>query len=133
MALPKLLDDEGEMTQVLVDALEQIFNKYAVDKVMSREKIQQWSLDTNGAEKQLSEESIDEIFEYFDVDEANNLTFGGFLQLYQLQTENEPEETLNDLVSDHSICVRRSPKKSGRPSQQLIVIVQGKHGLVIGT
>ncbi len=42
---------------------------------MTREKIRQWSKDTNGEENALSEDSIDEIFEFMDVDEANNLTF----------------------------------------------------------
>ena len=41
---------------------------------MTREKIRRWSLDTNGEADKLSEESIDEIVEFMDVDEDNNLT-----------------------------------------------------------
>ncbi|KAF8921413.1 hypothetical protein CPB85DRAFT_1428401 [Mucidula mucida] len=93
----KLLDDDGDITLELENALKHIFEKYAVDGLMTREKIRQWSKDTNGEENALSEDSIDEIFEFMDVDEANNLTFKGFLQIYQLQTENDAAETLRDL------------------------------------
>lgn len=41
---------------------------------MTREKIQQWSRDTNGEANALNEDSIDEIIEYFDVDDNDNLT-----------------------------------------------------------
>ncbi len=37
--------------------------------------------------------------EFMDIDEnTGNLSFGGFMQIYQLQTENDEAETWKDLV-----------------------------------
>lgn len=53
--------------------------------------------DTNGAP--FAQETKDELIEFMDVTEQGGLTFKGFLQIYQLQTENDEEETWRDLVS----------------------------------
>ncbi|KAG0220536.1 hypothetical protein BGX31_010896 [Mortierella sp. GBA43] len=64
---PALVDEEGALTQECEDAL--VFN----------------------------EDSLAEIREFFDLDDKNNLTLKGFLQMYNLQTSSEPEETWKDL------------------------------------
>lgn len=75
-----------------------------------------WARDTNGAP--FSQETKDELIEFLDVTDNGELTyvfaspyafhfnrfrfrfsFKGFLQIYQLQTENDEEETWRDLAS----------------------------------
>lgn len=76
-----------------------------------------WARDTNGAP--FSDETKAELIEFLDVTADGGLTwvighycevlwvlilnrlcrFKGFLQIYQLQTENDEEETWKDLVS----------------------------------
>ncbi|KAK0503165.1 hypothetical protein EDD18DRAFT_1136624 [Armillaria luteobubalina] len=94
----KLLDEEGDVTPEFEAALRVMFNKYASpsSNTLSREKIQQYFLDTNGVASPDSQ--IDEIMEFMDVDEnTGDLSFGGFMQIYQLQTENDEAETWKDL------------------------------------
>lgn len=50
---------------------------------------------TNGAT--LPQESKNEIREFLDTDEEGNLTLRGFMEMYHLQSDNEPEETWKDL------------------------------------
>ncbi|KAM0753772.1 hypothetical protein T439DRAFT_322661 [Meredithblackwellia eburnea MCA 4105] len=64
---------------------------------MSREDLERFSSDTNG--QSMTDETYTEITEFFDIVEGDRLTFKGFLQLYQLQTENDEEETARDLTS----------------------------------
>lgn len=40
---------------------------------------------------------IQEIETFFEVTEGGNLTTNGFMQMYHLQTQNDPEETWKDL------------------------------------
>ncbi|KAK0483538.1 hypothetical protein IW261DRAFT_960033 [Armillaria novae-zelandiae] len=94
----KLLDEEGDITSEFEAALRDIFNKYASPSynTLSRAQIQQYFLDTNGVASPDSQ--IDEIMEFMDVDEnTGDLSFGGFMQIYQLQTENDEAETWKDL------------------------------------
>ncbi|PBK78059.1 uncharacterized protein ARMOST_03621 [Armillaria ostoyae] len=94
----KLLDEEGDITPEFEAALRVIFNKYASpsSNTLSRAQIQQYFLDTNGVASPDSQ--IDEIMEFMDVDEnTGDLSFGGFMQIYQLQTENDEAETWKDL------------------------------------
>lgn len=111
--------------------LKHIFAKYCTPKVdpssaqdglltpppgayLAEEDLQRWALETNG--EPFSDETKEEVTEFFDVTDENNLTlvshpllnhilinivhsFKGFMQLYQLQTENEENETWKDLVS----------------------------------
>ncbi|KAF8509271.1 hypothetical protein JB92DRAFT_2730499, partial [Gautieria morchelliformis] len=62
--------------------------------------LDRWAQDTNGAP--FTQETKDELHEYFDVTNKGHLTFKGFLQLYALQTENDEEETWQDL-SKHGV------------------------------
>jgi len=57
--------------------------------------LDRWAIDTNG--EPFSEESKQEMVDFLDMDEDGNLTFKGFLQIYQLQTENDEDETWRDL------------------------------------
>ncbi|KAG0302225.1 hypothetical protein BGZ98_007683, partial [Dissophora globulifera] len=43
------------------------------------------------------EDTRAEITEFLDLDESGQLTLKGFLQMYNLQTSSEPEETWKDL------------------------------------
>ncbi|QRW26974.1 EF-hand 1, calcium-binding site protein [Rhizoctonia solani] len=43
------------------------------------------------------DETKEEMKDTLDVDDQGNLTFNGFIQIYQLQTENDEEETWRDL------------------------------------
>lgn len=81
---------------------------------MSSEGLDAWASDTNGTP--FSEDTKVELMEFMDVTDTGCLTwvtaasrisrhsliagyrFKGFLQVYQLQTENDEEETWRDLV-----------------------------------
>lgn len=81
---------------------------------MSSEGLDAWATDTNGTP--FSEDTKEELMEFMDVTDTGCLTwvtvvsriyrclltidhrFKGFLQVYQLQTENDEEETWRDLV-----------------------------------
>ncbi|KAJ7063214.1 hypothetical protein C8F01DRAFT_1131973 [Mycena amicta] len=113
----QLLDDEGGISDQLEVCLKHIFAKYCVpppptasisDKhvllvppdgaYLSQDGLDQWAKDTNG--HPFSQETKEELVEFLDVTAAGELTFKGFLQIYQLQTENDEEETWRDL-SNH--------------------------------
>ncbi|KAF8902054.1 hypothetical protein CPB84DRAFT_1961730 [Gymnopilus junonius] len=109
-----LLDNEGNISEKLESCLKHIFAKYCSpplqlssddsdytllspppDAYLTEEGLQKWALDTNGTP--FSEETKEEVIESFDVTDNGELTFMGFFQLYQLQTENDEEETWKDL------------------------------------
>ncbi|THU86413.1 hypothetical protein K435DRAFT_365285 [Dendrothele bispora CBS 962.96] len=102
----RLVDDEGSITDELEKCLRVIFAKYCTPKStdgsladnahLTTEGLDAWAKDTNGSP--FSQETKDEILEFMDVTDDGHLTFKGFLQVYQLQTENDPEETYSDLV-----------------------------------
>ncbi|KAG5727688.1 hypothetical protein E4T56_gene12286 [Termitomyces sp. T112] len=111
----QLLDDEGAISDQLEACLQHIFAKYCVPApegqgcavtmlvppagaCMTGEGLDAWARDTNGAP--FSQETKDELAEFLDVTDEGGLTLKGFLQIYQLQTENDEEETWRD-VSCH--------------------------------
>ena len=84
---------------------------------LTKEGLDAWARDTNGAP--FSQETKDELVEFLDVTDDGGLTYvafshftrtctdgdhcaifslKGFMQIYQLQTENDEEETWRDLV-----------------------------------
>jgi hypothetical protein len=80
---------------------------------LSPEGLDEWARDTNGVP--FSKETKEELIEFLDVtadggltcvarqqqrwlSDANKNRLKGFLQIYQLQTENDEEETWRDLV-----------------------------------
>jgi len=112
-----LLDDDGGISDQLERCLMHIFAKYCEprnattghdetrlslltpppDACLMPEGLDAWAQDTNGAP--FSQETKDELIEFLDVTDDGGLTFRGFLQIYQLQTENDEEETWKDLSS----------------------------------
>jgi len=114
----QLLDDDGAISQKLEACLKHIFTKYctlappAVSRkeyslsllappegaYLTQEGLDAWARDTNGAP--FSQETKDELVEFLDVTDDGGLTLKGFMQIYQLQTENDEEETWRDL-SNH--------------------------------
>ncbi|KAA1474925.1 hypothetical protein DENSPDRAFT_782634 [Dentipellis sp. KUC8613] len=113
----QLLDVDGAISRQLETCLKHIFAKYCTPKPSSSnagEKhlallyppagayldqagLDSWARDTNGAP--FSEETKEELQEFLDVTDDGGLTFKGFMQIYQLQTENDEEETWRDLSS----------------------------------
>ncbi|KAF5391266.1 hypothetical protein D9757_001984 [Collybiopsis confluens] len=104
-----LLDEEGGISDAFKNCLALIFAKYCSPKPADPSSSQlphyaylgpagldAWALDTNG--QPFSEDTKEEILQFMDVTDEGNLTFKGFLQIYQLQTENDPEETWSDLA-----------------------------------
>ncbi|KAF8350782.1 hypothetical protein F5887DRAFT_876551 [Amanita rubescens] len=105
-----LLDDDGAISDQLAACLEHIFAKYCTPAVekregkllspppsahLSPEGLDEWARDTNGVP--FSKETKEELIEFLDVTADGGLTLKGFLQIYQLQTENDEEETWRDL------------------------------------
>ncbi|KAF9585586.1 hypothetical protein BGW38_001672 [Lunasporangiospora selenospora] len=94
---PNLVDDEGDLTQACWDALVAIFHKYDVDKdgVLNDHELDNFARDTNG--DVFDEDSRAEIRGFLDVDDKGNLKLKGFMEMYNLQTNSEPEATWRDL------------------------------------
>ncbi|KAH8117330.1 hypothetical protein DFH11DRAFT_1816471 [Phellopilus nigrolimitatus] len=115
----QLLDNEGGISDKFERCLMHIFAKYCTpaprppsadlqpglsppllvpppNAHFTADALDHWATDTNGSP--LPQEAKEEL-ELVDVTEDGNLTFQGFLQIYQLQTENDEEETWRDLSS----------------------------------
>ncbi|KAF9112159.1 hypothetical protein BGX27_003895 [Mortierella sp. AM989] len=94
---PVLVDEEGALTQECEDALVAIFRNYDLDKdgALSTVELDAFARDTNG--DVFDEDMRAEITEFLDLDDNGQLTLKGFLQMYNLQTSSEPEETWKDL------------------------------------
>ncbi|KAF9172421.1 hypothetical protein BGX21_003821 [Mortierella sp. AD011] len=94
---PTLVDEEGALTQECEDALVAIFRNYDLDKdgALSKAELDAFARDTNG--DVFDEDTRAEISEFLDLDDKGQLTLKGFLQMYNLQTSSEPEETWKDL------------------------------------
>jgi len=108
-----LLDEEDAITDQLEACLKHIFAKYCMpavpkasdattllvpppDAYLAEGGLQKWAVDTNG--QPFSDETKEEMAEFFDITDDGCLTFKGFMQLYQLQTESDEEETWKDLA-----------------------------------
>ncbi|KIK59799.1 hypothetical protein GYMLUDRAFT_168907 [Collybiopsis luxurians FD-317 M1] len=107
--MASLLDEEGAISESFEKCLRQIFAKYCNPKpespfsgqlppnaCLDPAGLDAWACDTNG--QPFSEDTKEEILQFMDVTDEGNLTFKGFLQVYQLQTENDEEETWRDLA-----------------------------------
>ncbi|KAF9108960.1 hypothetical protein BGX29_000048 [Mortierella sp. GBA35] len=94
---PVLVEEDGAFTKECEAALVAIFERYDVDKdgALSNDELDAFAKDTNGAV--FDEDSRNEITEFLDLDDKGQLTLKGFLQMYNLQTTSEPEETWKDL------------------------------------
>ncbi|KAI0065443.1 hypothetical protein BV25DRAFT_1913496 [Artomyces pyxidatus] len=111
----QLLDEEGEIAEQLEACLKHIFAKYCTPALSEEDSkksktspgqppenafldsdgLDSWARDTNGAP--LSDTEKEDLL-LLDVTDDGGLTFQGFLQIYQLQTENDEEETWRDLA-----------------------------------
>ncbi|KAI0720966.1 hypothetical protein C8T65DRAFT_252787 [Cerioporus squamosus] len=108
----QLLDDDGAISEQLETCLKHIFAKYCTPRptpahknealleppegaYLSQEGLDAWARDTNGAP--FDDDTKEELLEFMDVTDDGGLTFKGFMQVYQLQTENDEEETWRDL------------------------------------
>lgn len=109
----QLLDDDGTISEKLETCLKHIFTKYCTPTppnsahgvqslltppegaYLTPSGLDSWARDTNGAP--FSQETKDELIEFLDVTDDGGLTLKGFMQIYQLQTENDEEETWRDL------------------------------------
>ncbi|KAL1944557.1 hypothetical protein VTO73DRAFT_2987 [Trametes versicolor] len=110
----QLLDDDSAISIALESCLKHVFAKYCTPRpvpaqqrgelleppegaYLTNEGLDAWARDTNGAP--FDEATKEEILEFMDVTEDGGLTFKGFMQVYQLQTENDEEETWRDLAA----------------------------------
>ncbi|CAL1704368.1 unnamed protein product [Somion occarium] len=109
----QLLDDDGAMSEGFISCLKHIFGKYCTprpsteaagglllpsdDAYLSPEGLDRWAVDTNGMP--FDDETKQELADFMDVTDDGDLTLYGFLQVYQLQTENDEEETWKDLAT----------------------------------
>ncbi|KAG8930203.1 hypothetical protein FRC03_009066 [Tulasnella sp. 419] len=107
-----LLTEEGEMTEKLEQCLGHIFSKYLrppfvperddttgilkppINAYLTNEGLDRWAIETNG--EPFTAETKEELL-MLDSTDSGELTFKGFLQVYQLQTETDEEETWRDL------------------------------------
>ncbi|KAJ8700248.1 hypothetical protein PTI98_003292 [Pleurotus ostreatus] len=124
-----LLDEEGDLTDQCEKCLKHIFAKYCTpqpkdlptgsitellvppeDAYLTNEGLDKWASETNGAP--FSEDQKEEL-QMLDVNDDGHLTYAGFIQLYQLQTENDEAETWRDLIA-HGFNGRL--EKIARPS-----------------
>ncbi|SCV68992.1 BQ2448_2012 [Microbotryum intermedium] len=124
----RLLDDSFGLSEPFCQILSQVFRKYAsmtslppasltegvslpdpkdpeqetlkTQPTLGRAQLNAFAKDTNG--QIMDDETFKEIAEFLTcttgVDGGPALTFKGFVQLYQLQTENDINETWNDLT-----------------------------------
>ncbi|KAN0066207.1 hypothetical protein ACQY0O_000301 [Thecaphora frezii] len=116
-----LINDEGDISDKLEAALLRIFARFSssyraqhpnldpllpttttthlphptAQDVLTSSDLDAFALATNGAP--FPEEAKEEIQEYLDTDDDDNLTFRGFCEMFHLQSDNEPQETWKDL------------------------------------
>ncbi|KAI8579664.1 hypothetical protein K450DRAFT_240923 [Umbelopsis ramanniana AG] len=93
----QLLDDEDNFAPRFEQVLEEIFKRFDKSNKGSwtRDEINEFATQTNG--KPFDKDTLEEIETFFEVTEEGNLTTNGFMQMYHLQTQNDPEETWKDL------------------------------------
>ncbi|CAE6459711.1 unnamed protein product [Rhizoctonia solani] len=129
----QLLDGEGAVSQKFVTALAQIFSKYCTPRppphtsplrlvslvehaYMEEPGLDAWARDTNGTP--FPDETKEEMKDTLDVTDQGYLTFNGFIQIYQLQTENDEEETWRDLSAhgfDRNLNLVSTRRESEKP------------------
>ncbi|KAF9573218.1 hypothetical protein EC968_008856 [Mortierella alpina] len=94
---PVLVEEDGALTPECEAALVAIFERYDVDKdgALNNAELDAFARDTNG--DVFDEDTRTEITEFLDLDSNGHLTLKGFLQMYNLQTSSDPDETWKDL------------------------------------
>ncbi|KAJ1982099.1 hypothetical protein H4R34_001829 [Dimargaris verticillata] len=114
-----LLNEDGDLSAQLEQALKEIFARYDQDKdgALKLEELHAFARFCNG--EPFSQDEVDEILEYFDTtDDGKALTLEGFYQLYQLQTASgRDEETWRDLRKhDYNDQLQREAASEETPS-----------------
>ncbi|CAM0140742.1 hypothetical protein VKS41_008010 [Umbelopsis sp. WA50703] len=114
----QLLDEEENFTPRFEQVLEEIFKRFDKGNKGSwtTEEINEFATQTNG--KPFDKETLEEIETFFEVTEGGNLTTNGFMQMYHLQTQNDPEETWKDLKTygyDDNLNLVSSRTEDERP------------------
>ena len=92
-----LLDEEDAFLPHITEKLTEIFGRFDEDKdgVLNDGELSEYFRATNG--QPMGKDVKKEIQEAFDVDKDGNLTAKGFIEMYQLQTLADPDETIKDL------------------------------------
>jgi len=108
----QLLDQDGALSSRFEACLGHIFAKYIEPPFVAQPRgdglmhppensyltsggLDKYATETNG--QPFSQETKQELREMLDVDDKGRLTLEGFYQIYQLQTENDEEESWRDL------------------------------------
>ena len=117
-----LLDNEDAFHPQVEKIFKQIFTDFDKDGDGSLKvsELRNFSKAASGNQKPFSNEEIEEIFEYFDSDDRK-LTFRGFLEMYQIQTLADEEETLTDLrnlkfADEIDLLGREAERKAALPN-----------------
>ncbi|KAJ3414919.1 hypothetical protein HDV05_005868 [Chytridiales sp. JEL 0842] len=102
-----LLTADDALQPIVSTALLEIFARFDFDNdfALSNEELEAFAIATNG--EKFEEDAIAELKKSFNVDANGNLTRQGFLEMYQLQTLSDPNETWRDLIK-HGYSVRLS-------------------------
>jgi len=92
-----LTDDMGDLTPEVTKALEEIFKRYDKDgdSALNDQEFRDFFVGCNG--KPPPKDVIEEVKANFELNDKGHLTWGGFLDLYSLQTGSSEDETWNDL------------------------------------
>ncbi|KAJ3204617.1 hypothetical protein HDU67_009403, partial [Dinochytrium kinnereticum] len=88
-----LIGSQDQLTQQVVTALLEVFGRFDDDNdgALSRDELEAFAIATNG--EKFEEDAVNELKKSFNVDANGNLTRRGFLEMYQLQTLSDPDET----------------------------------------
>jgi Ca2+-binding EF-hand superfamily protein len=92
------LDEEDAFYPQVEAIFKQIFARFDGDKdgFLNVSELLSFSKSSSKDSKSFSDEEIEEIFEYFD-SRDRKLTLKGFLEMFQIQTLADEEETIKDL------------------------------------
>eukprot|EP00842_Homolaphlyctis_polyrhiza_P000876 jgi/Hompol1/178/HPOL_005248-RA len=93
----RILDDEDDFTAPARQAFETIFKRFDkdADGVLNQAELDAFAVFSNGAK--FDEATLAEIRSYFNVNEHGHMTLRGFLEMFQVQTLGDEDETWKDL------------------------------------
>ncbi|KAJ3401597.1 hypothetical protein CcCBS67573_g06407 [Chytriomyces confervae] len=109
-----LLTADDALRANVATALLEIFARFDDDNdgALNRLELERFAVATNG--EKFEEAAIDELKKSFNCNADGNLTRTGFLEMYQLQTLSDPNETWKDLIKHgYSIDVKLVNRATG--------------------
>jgi len=117
----QLLGDSW-FTPALEAALQQVFTQFDADRdgLLSMAELQAYSRAVNKGQE-LAADEIEQVHDYFETQDGM-LTQGGFLQMYYMQTDSRPEDTLQDLERlgySRQTLQRTEPQPEPEPEPEL--------------